>query len=326
MRRREFIAGLSGAVAWPVVGRTQPLVRHVGVLMGWSDSDPQYRTRIGALVEGLTVLGWAENQLRLDIRWSNGDVDRAQTLAKELVSQQPDVLVAATTPSAAALQRETKTIPIVFAVVSDPVGAGFVENLPRPGSNMTGFINIEAAMGGKWLEMLKEVAPSLDRVAMMFNPDTAPGGGAFFQPSFEAAARTLKIEANTAPVHNDVEIEAAIASLGRERAGLLLGSDSFTNVHRGRIIAATTLNKVPFISDLSNVPREGGLIAYGPNYPDIFRRSAMYIDRVLKGAKPADLPVQVPTKFELVINTKTAASLGLVIAPSLLARADEVVE
>jgi putative tryptophan/tyrosine transport system substrate-binding protein len=302
-------------------------MRRVGVLMGWSDSDPQYRSRATALIEGLAVQGWTDKKnLRFDVRWSGGNVDRARALAKELVEQQPDVLIAATTPSTAALQRETKTIPIVFAVVSDPVGVGFVRSLPRPGGNMTGFINEEGAMGGKWLELLKEVAPKLNRVSLMFNPDTAPGGGAFFEPAFQAAARALKIETSAAPIRSDVEIDAAIDLLGRERGGLVLESDSFTGVHRHTIITAAALHKVPFISDLTDVPREGGLIAYGPNYPDIFRRCAIYVDRILKGEKPGELPVQVPTKFELVINLKTAKALGINIPQSLLATADEVIE
>jgi putative ABC transport system substrate-binding protein len=329
MRRRVFLTLVAGSATWPLVGRAQPAAgrRLVGMLMGWSDNDPQYRARLSALVNELAALGWTENaNLEFDVRWTGGNIDRTKALAKELVARRPDVLIAATTPSAAALQRETKTIPIVFAVVSDPVGAGFVKSLPEPGGNMTGFINIEAAMGGKWLEMLKEVAPGLTRVALMFNPDTAPGGGRFFQAAFEAAAHTLKVQPSTAPIHSDAEIDAAIEGLGREHGGLLVSSDSFTNVHRRTIIAAAVSRKVPFISDQANVPREGGLIAYGPNYTDIFRRCAAYIDRLLKGAKPAELPVQVPTKFELVINTRTAASMGLDLSPSMLARADEVIE
>ncbi len=329
MRRREFITLVGGVFAWPSVTRAQPSarMRRIGVLMGWSGDDPQYRSRMDALVQGLAALGWTEgHNVQLDVRWTNGSVDRARALAMKLVEQKPDALMAATTPSATALHLETKSIPIIFAVVSDPVGAGFVASLSRPGGNMTGFINIEAAMGGKWLELLKEVAPRLSRVVTMFNPDTAPGGGRFFQAAFEAAGRILKIETSTAPVRSDAEIEAAVASLGRERGGLVLTSDSFINVHRGTVIAAAVRHKVPFISDLSNVPREGGLIAYGPNYSDIFRRTATYVDRVLRGTNPANLPVEVPTKFEMVINTKTARMLGLTVPPTLLTVADEVIE
>jgi putative tryptophan/tyrosine transport system substrate-binding protein len=329
MRRRDFIKVVAGSASfWPLAARAQQQrMRRVGVLMGWSESDAQYRTRADALVGGLAALGWTDkSNLRLDVRWTNGNVDRARALAKDLVEQQPDVLVAATTPAAAALKRETRTIPIVFAVVSDPVGAGFVQSLPRPGANMTGFINLEASMGGKWLELLKEIAPRLNRVALMFNPDTAPGGGAFFQPAFEAAARALQIETITAPVRSDAEIEKAFELLGRERGGLVLESDSFTSVHRRTIIAGAALQKVPFVSDAPLIPQEGGLIAYGSDSSDILRRSATYIDRILKGANPAELPVQVPTKFELAINLKTAKALGLVIPQTLLATADEVIE
>jgi putative tryptophan/tyrosine transport system substrate-binding protein len=330
MRRRDFIAGVVGAVALrPLAVRAQPAdrTRRLGVLMGWSSSDPQYHARFDALVEGLAALGWTEGRnIQIDIHWTEGSAQRAQALAKMLLEQPPDVLLAATTPCAAALKRQTSPIPIVFAVVSDPVGAGFVTSLAHPGGNMTGFINIEAAMGGKWLELLKEAAPRLRRVTSMFNPRTAPGKGAFFQAAFEAAASALAIDAATAQVHSEAEIETAIAAIGQDHGGLVVMSDSFTNVHRAAVIAATLRHKVPFISDLANATREGALIAYGPDYLDIFRRASGYVDRVLRGARPADLPVEVPTKYELAINTKTAAALGLTLPTSLIARADEVIE
>jgi putative tryptophan/tyrosine transport system substrate-binding protein len=326
VRRRDFITLVGGPAIWPLAARAQQVQRPrlIGVLMGWSENS--FRSRADALVEGLAALGWTDqSNPRLDVRWSSGNVERARVLAKDLVEQQPDVLVAATTPAAAALLHETRTIPIVFFAVSDPVGAGFVQSLPRPGANMTGFINLEASMGGKWLELLKEVAPRLKRVALMFNPDTAPGGGAFFQPAFEAAARALNIETITSTIRSDAEIDKAVESLGRERGELVLESDFFLGVHRRTIIAAAALQKVPFIAEVV-YPREGGLIGYGPDYRDIFRRSATYIDRILKGANPAGLPVQVPTKFELVINLKTANALGLTVPPGLLVAADEVIE
>jgi putative ABC transport system substrate-binding protein len=329
MRRREFIAVLGGAAAWPTVARAQQdeRMRRVGILMGWSETDPVYRSYFAAFVQGLAQLGWVEGRnVRIDQRWTRGEVARIESAAHELVVAQPDVILAGTTPVTAALQRATRTIPIIFAVVSDPIGAGFVGSLARPGGNITGFINIEAGMGGKWLELLKEIAPRLRRVAIMFNPDTAPGGGDYFLPSFEAAARSLAVEPIMARVHSDAEIETAITSLGREEAGLVVMTDSFTGVHRGTIISAATRNKVPVIADQAGSPRQGGLLSYGPNNPDILRRAARYVDRILRGAKPVDLPVEVPTKFDLVINLRTAKALGLAVPNSLLVSADEVIE
>jgi putative ABC transport system substrate-binding protein len=330
MRRRAFITLLGGVAAtWPLAARAQQggPIRRIGVLMGWSESDPEYRSRIDVLLQALAQLGWADGRnMRIDVRWTNGDVERAGVLAKELVALQPDVILAGATPTTAALQRETRTLPIVFLVVSDPVGSGFVANLPRPGGNITGFINIEAAMGGKWLELLKEVAPRLQRVAIMFNPDTAPGGGSYYLGPFEAAARSLTVEPVVARVHSDAEIEMAIAALGREQAGVVVASDSFMSIHRGTVISSAARNKVPAIMDFFNFTREGGLIAYGTNNVDLFRRAATYVDRILRGAKAGDLPVEIPTKFDLVINLKTAKALGLTIPEALLLRADEVIE
>jgi putative ABC transport system substrate-binding protein len=330
MRRREFITFFGGAaVAWPLSARAQQsgAVRRIGVLLGWSESDPEYRMRLDAFLQELAKSGWADGRnVRLDVRWTNGDVARAGVLAKELVALQPDVILVGTTPATAALQRETRTIPIVFAVVSDPVGAGFVASLPRPGGNITGFINIEAAMGGKWLELLKEVAPRLRRVAIMFNPDTAPGGGSYYLGAFEAAARRLAIETSQARVHSDAEIETAIAALGRQQAGLVVMDDSFTSTHRGAVISQAARSNVPTIFSPPFVAKEGGLISYGTNGLDLFRRAAGYVDRILRGAKAGDLPVELPTKFDLVINLKTAKALGLTITEALLLRADEVIE
>jgi putative tryptophan/tyrosine transport system substrate-binding protein len=295
--------------------------------MGWSESDSEYRSRIDALVQGLAQLGWVDgHNIRVDVRWTNGDVGRAGVLAKEMVELQPDVILAGATPATAALQRATRTIPIVFVVVSDPVGSGFVASLPRPGANITGFINIEAAMGGKWLELLKEVAPGLRRAAIMLNPDTAPGGGSYFLRSFEAAARALAVEPIEAHVHSDAEIEAAMASLGREQGGVVVASDSFMSVHRGTVASLAARHKVPVIFDFSNFPKEGGLMSYGTNNVDLFRRAATYVDRILRGSKPGDLPVEIPTKFDLVINLKTAKALGLDVPASLQQLADEVIE
>ena len=235
-----------------------------------------------------------------------------RALAKELVDLQPEIIFANATSVTAALQRETRTIPIVFTGVSDPVGSGFIASVPRPGGNLTGFIDLEASIGGKWLELLTEIAPGVKRVAIMFNPETAPGGGSYYLPSFEAAARSRKVEPIVAPVHSDAEIETVMTSLGREPGGgLVVMTDAFMPVHRAPIILQASRNNVPTVYPQSVFARDGGLLSYGPNRADLFRRSASYVDRILRGAKPADLPVQLPTKFEMALNLKTAKALGL---------------
>ena len=329
--RRQFISALGGvAVAWPLAARAQQAegMRRIAVLLGWSESDLEYRSWIATLAEELARLGWVDGRnVQMDVRWARGDVRRMQTFAKELVELQPDVILASTTPVTAALQRETRTLPIVFMVVVDPVGSGFVASLSRPGGNITGFINVEPEMGGKWLEILKQIAPRMSRVATMFNPDTAPGGGAFFLNPFEAAARSLAVEPITVRVRSNAEIEAGITSLGREQAGLVLQSDSFLAVHQETVISLAARNNVPAVgADIPGFTRAGGLLSYGANFPDIFRRAASYVDRVLRGANPSDLPVQVPTKYELVINLKTARALGIEVPSAVLSIADKVIE
>jgi putative tryptophan/tyrosine transport system substrate-binding protein len=331
MRRRQFITLLGGTVAWPVAAGAQQAdrMRRIGVLMAFDENDPQPRGWLSNFTQGLAELGWTDGRtVQIDVRWAAGSVDRMRTFAKELVELKPDVIFASTTPATAALQRDTSTIPIVFVIVSDPVGAGFVAGLPRPGGNITGFTNIEGAgFGGKWLEILKEIAPRVRRVAIMFNPDTAPAGGAYFLAPFEAAARSLTVEPITSRVRSEAEIEAAIASLGREQAGLVIMAYSFMLVHRGTVISLTVRNNMPAIgADFPVFAREGGLLSYGANFADIFRRAAPYVDRILRGADPGELPVQAPTKYELVINLKTAKALGLEVPLLLLQRADEVIE
>jgi len=329
MQRRKFITFIGGAAAWPLAARAQQIdtMRRMGVLLGWSEDVPEYRTWLVAFLQGLAELGWVDGRnLRIDIRWTNANVDRAQTFANELVDLRPEVILAGTTPVTAALAKETRTIPVVFAVVSDPVGAGFVGSLARPGGNVTGFINEEGAMGGKWLELLREIAPRLTRAAIMFNPETAPGGGMYFLGSFEAAAKAMKVESITARVHSDADIDVAIAALGGGDAGLVMMSDSFMGVHRGTVISAALRHKVPTIFDAAGFAREGGLLAYGSSNADSFRRSAGYVDRILRGARPADLPVQAPALFEMVLNLNTAKALGLEVPLFFQQRADEVVE
>jgi putative ABC transport system substrate-binding protein len=329
MRRRDFIAGLGSAVMCSAAARAQQPggPRRVGVLIPYGENDPDGRSWLSAFTQELSRLGWTEGRnLRTDVRWAPGSIDLMRTAAKELVGLQPDVILSSSTAATTAFARETQTIPIVFAVVSDPVGAGFVAGLPRPGGNITGFISMEAAMASKWLELLTEIAPGVKRAAAMFNPDMAPGGGSYYLSAFEAAARSLKVAPIAAPVHSDAEIETVITSLGREPGGgLVLMPDNFNNVHRASIIAQAARNNVPAVYFGAEFARDGGLLSFGPDRVDIFRRSASYVDRILRGAKPSDLPVQLPVKFEMALNAKTAKALGLAVPQSILLSA-EVVE
>jgi putative tryptophan/tyrosine transport system substrate-binding protein len=262
--------------------------------------------------------------VRIELRWGGSDINRIRAHAQELVSLQPDIIVTHATAGTVAVQRETRTIPIVFAIVADPVASGIVARLNRPGGNITGFAFYEASLGGKWLELLSEIAPGLKQVAVMFNPDTS---SAINVPSFEAAARSLKVVPIIAPVHSDAEIETAIVALGREPGGgLIVIPDTFTVEHCASVILAAARNNVPTVYNWSVFARNGGLLSYGPDPVDDFRRAAAYVDRILRGAKPADLPVQLPTKFEMVVNLKTAKALGIAVPQSILLRADEVIE
>jgi putative ABC transport system substrate-binding protein len=313
------------AATWPLAARAQQRdrIRRIGVLLFQGVIEAWFTN----FTRGLQQLGWASGRnLRMDVRRADG-VDLTRMFAKELVDLQPDVILANATPVTAALQRETRTIPIVFVMVSDPVGSGFVAGLARPGGNITGFMIQESSMGGKWLQLLTEIAPHVTRVAMLFSPDAGPYVGAWYQPSFEAAARSLKVVPIAVPIHNDTEIEAVITSFGRERGhGVVVMPDGFASAHRAQIISLAAQNNIPAVNMDPTFAREGGLLSYGPDIPDIWRRSASYVDRILKGEKPADLPVQQPTKFDLVINLKTAKALGLTVPPSLFALADEVIE
>jgi putative ABC transport system substrate-binding protein len=330
MRRREFIAGLGSAAAWPLAARAQQggRVRRIGVLTVGDENDPLIKSILSAFTQALADLGWTDGRnVRMDFRWGRGgDTNRMRALAQELVGLQPDIILAGGSPATLAVQRETRTIPIVFAQVADPVVSSIVARLDRPGGNTTGFANLEASMGGKWLELLSEIAPGLKRAAMMFNPDINPVP-AYFMPSFETAARSLKVEAITAPVRDDVEIETAVIALGRgPRGGLVATADAFVIAHRTPIILAAARNKVPAIYMASEFVKAGGLLSYGPDPMDIPRRTATYIDRILRGEKPGDLPVQFPTKFEMDLNLKTAKALGLTVPRSILLQANEVIE
>jgi putative tryptophan/tyrosine transport system substrate-binding protein len=277
MRRRQFIAGLGVAAAWQITARAQPAerVRRISVLVGADENDPVAKPLVSALTQALADLGWTDGRnVRMDVRWGGGDINRTQALAQELVSLQPDIIVTSPTPTAAAVQRETRTTPIVFLSVSDPVASGIVTRLDRPGGNITGFASYEATLGGKWLELLSEIAPGLKRAAIMFNPDTLPLSA--FMPSIETAARSLKVVPIVAPVHNDVEIETAIIDLGREPGGgLVVIPDTFTYVNRTSIILAAARNNVPAVCWASSFARDGGLLSYGVDPVDIWRRAPL---------------------------------------------------
>jgi putative ABC transport system substrate-binding protein len=327
LRRREFIAGLGGAVAWPLAASAQgDRVRRIGVLILGDENDSLAKPLVSAFTQAIADLGWTDGRnVRMDLRWGGADINRIRALAQELVGLQPDIILANGVPASAAVQRATPTIPIVFASVSDPVASGIVARLDRPGGNITGFAASEASLGGKWLELLSEIAPGLKRAAIMFNPDTAPVSS--FMPLFDTAARSLKVALIIAPVHSNVEIEAAIIALGREPGGgLVVMPDFFMVAHRAPIISAAARNSVPVVYSQSAFARDGGLLSYGVERVDAFRRAASYVDRILRGEKPGDLPVQFPTKFEMVVNRNTATALGLAIPPSIMLRADEVIE
>jgi putative ABC transport system substrate-binding protein len=330
MKRREFIAALGGAAAWPLVARGQQSLgmRRVGVLMGFPESDAQAQTYIAAFRDELQKFGWAEGRnIRIDTRWAtHADADLMRQFAKELVALQPDLILSNTTPTTTALLQHTRTVPIVFAMIADPVGSGFVASFPHPGGNVTGFVVTEGSLGGKWLALLKEIAPRTARVAMLFNPTVATYAEFWLNP-FKAAAASMAVEAIAAPVRDRSELETVVATLGQEpNSGFAVMPDSFTDAHRVEITSLADRYRLPAIYAYRFFTVLGGLLSYGIDLTDNFRRAASYVDRILKGEKPADLPVQAPTKYVLTINIKTARSLGFTVPPSLLASADEVIE
>jgi putative ABC transport system substrate-binding protein len=332
MRRREFITLAGGvAVAWPLAASAQNAgaVRRIGILLSLAESDLEGKAQLSGFMQGLAELGWIDGRnLQTEVRWGRGDVDRIRSFAKELVALQPDVILAHGTPVTAALHRETQTFPIVFVTVSDPVGEGFVAGLPHPGGNITGFLTSESAITAKMLELLTEIAPGLKRAAMLFNPDTAPGHGAYYFPDFEAAARSTNVEPIAARARSDDEIEAVLTSLGKEPgSGLIVTPDYFMLNHVRTITLLAARNKVPAIYPWrSVVANDGALFSYGPDLSDNVRRGASYVDRILRGEKPADLPVQVPVKFEMAVSAKTAKALGLTVPQSIRMLADDVTE
>jgi putative tryptophan/tyrosine transport system substrate-binding protein len=327
MRRREFIAGLGGAVAWQLAALAQQpdRMRRVGCLYAFAENDPIGQARAAVFREGLAQLGWTERNVRIEERFAGADADQMQAYAAELVGSAPDVIVANSTPVLAALKQATRAIPIVFFIVNDPAGQGFVGSLGHPGGNITGFSFIEFPMLGKWLEMLKEIAPSVKRTALVFNPQTAPYYPAFLR-DFKAAPAT-PAELSAMPVRDEAEIEAAVSAFARQPdGGLIVTPDTFMSTHRAIVIALAEQYRLPVIYGIRYSSMEGGLISYGPDTLDIVRRSASYVDRVLKGERPGELPVQAPAKYELLINLKTAKTLGLTVPVTLRVRADEVIE
>jgi len=329
MRRRELIRFLGGAATWPLVARAQQpeRTRQIAVMMNNAEGDPEGVVRAAALRQGLADLGWTEgSNLRIDWHWSGGDVARIRTTAAALAEPAPDLVVANGSVNLAAIKQATGAIPIVFVLVNDPLGQGFVSSLAQPGGNITGFAFVEYSMFGKSLELLKQLAPGIVRVAFLFNPDTSPYYENFLT-SFADAARSSAVAPVGVPVRSEAEIDGAVGKLAATPGGgLIVPPDTYTLVHRGRIVDAASRHHVPAIYSYRQIVKEGGLLSYGPDTADIFRRAAAYIDRILKGANPADLPVQAPTKFELTVNLRTAAALGLTVPPTLAALADEVIE
>jgi putative tryptophan/tyrosine transport system substrate-binding protein len=330
VRRRKFVALLSGAAAaWPLAARAQPdRVRRIGVLMAHAESDPEFQAYLAAFRDGLQKLGWTEGRnFRIDARWGAlDDAESRQRSAKELIALQPDIILTQNTPPTASMLQQTRTIPVIFVIVADPVGSGFVESLARPGGNATGFSVMAPTITGKWLELLTQIAPRVHRVAFLFNPATAPYADIYLR-QFNSAAASLGLEAIAAPVRDGSELDSVVAAQAREpNGGLIVMPDGFLNVHRAELISLAARYRLPAVYPWRFFAELGGLLSYGNEQRDSFRLAATYVDRILKGAKPGELPVQAPVKFELVINRKTARALGLDVPLHLQQRADDVID
>jgi putative ABC transport system substrate-binding protein len=328
VKRREFITLFGGATVWPLVARAQQAeqVRRIGVLMNTTADNLDGQARFGAFLQGLQKLGWADGRnVRIDVGWAGPvDIDRYRKYAAELVARAPDVILAATTASTAALQQATRTMPIVFAMVVDPVGADIVESLPRPGGNTTGFMQFEYSLSGKWLELLKQIAPGVTRAAILRDPSIPTGIGQF--AVIQALAPPLGIEVIPVNVRDAAEIERRISVFARAPSGGLIVTGGQAVVHRELVVNLAVRHRLPAVYPYRFYVEGGGLISYGPDLPGLFQQAASYVDRILKGDKPADLPVQAPTKYELVINMRAAKAIGLDVPPAALVRADEVIE
>ncbi len=328
MRRREFTAGLVGAVAWPFAARSQQprQMRRIGVLMGADENDPEAQASVAAFREQLRKYGWAEGRnAQIDIRWAKADLEVMKRSAQELLALQPDLILTSSTPAAGVMLQQTRIIPIVFVLVADPVGSRYVASLPKPGGNITGFTPIVGSLGGKWVELLKEIAPRLGKVSLMFNPATSAIFIEAFLGSFKSAAASLAVETNVSPVKDMGEVESLVAA-GDANSGIVVIPDAFTSAHRAEITSLADRYRVPAISWSRSFAELGGLISYGPFLVDEYRRAAAYADRILKGEKPGELPVQTPVKFELVINLKAAKAFGLTVPDKLRSLADDVIE
>ncbi|MFZ0841481.1 MAG: ABC transporter substrate-binding protein [Xanthobacteraceae bacterium] len=328
MRRREFIAALGSAVAWPVVARGQQpeRVRRIGVLLGLAGNDPEGQARLAAFLQTLQQSGWSDgHNVQILVRYTNGDADRARAYAAELVALAPDAILTSGASTVGSVAETIRTVPVVFVGAADPVGAGFVDSLAKPGGNVTGFTSYEYSMGGKWLELLKEMAPNLIRVGVLRDPAISAGTGQF--AAIQTAAPSFGVELTPVKVRDATEIERAITTFARtENGGLIVTTSARVLPHRNLIVMLAARHKLPAVYYARFWVTDGGLASYGPDYLDQYRRAAGYVDRILKGEKPGDLPVQAPNKYELAINLKTAKALGLEVPPTLLARADEVIE
>lgn len=331
MRRRELIGLVGGAaVAWPLAARAQQpeRMRRIGVLMAHPESDPEFQDYVTAFRDGLRKLGWIEGQnIHLDFRWGAlDDAEVRQRSAKELIALQPDLIVSQNTPPTATMLQQTHTIPVIFVIVADPVGSGFVKSLPRPGGNATGFTIMEPSIAGKWVELLKELSPQVSRAALLFNPATTPYAEIYVKP-FKSAASSLGLNATSAVVHDTAELETVIAAQAREpNSGLVVMPDGFLNVHRTQLIALAARHRLPTVYPWRFFAEEGGLLSYGSEMRDEFRDAASYVDRILKGEKPTDLPVQAPAKYELTLNMATAKALGLNVSQQFQQLADRIIE
>jgi ABC-type uncharacterized transport system substrate-binding protein len=326
LKRRDFITLIGGTAAWPLAARAQQNFRRIGVLMTLPENSQEGQAWVAAFKDGLQRVGWSESRnVRIDARWGATDA-ASQRLSTEVIATQPDLIVAQNTPTTLALLKQTTTIPIIFANVADPVGSGLVAGLSQPGGNVTGFINIEGSMSGKWLELLKEMIPPVNRAAFLFNPATAPYFEYYLKP-FRDAAQSFAVEAIAAPVHDKAELESVITAQAQQpNSGLIVMPDSFNINNRREITSLTARYRFPAVYPQRIYPEVGGLISYGNDPLDNYRRAAIYVDRILRGTKPSELPVQVPVKFELVINLKTAKALGLEIPFRIQQLADEVIE
>ena len=331
VERRKFLATLLGGAAavWPLAARAQQgeRMRRIGVLMAFAENDREYQTNLAAFREELQKLGWTEGRnIQIDYRWAGLDLELMRRYTRELIALQPDVILSSSSPTTASLLQETRSIPIIFANIADPVGSGLVASLSRPGGNATGFMLFEGSLAGKWVELLKEIAPRVSRVAAVFNPATATFAEYYLNP-VKAAAASFGVEVIAAPVHDTSELESVVATRAREsNSGLIVMPDAFLVAHREEVISLAARYRLPAIYFYRVFTEIGGLISYGNVSVDNYRRSATYVDRVLHGAKPSELPVQAPVNFELVVNLKTAKALGLDVPPLLQQRADEVIE